>query len=720
MAKKPAAAADKGRKPAKTEEREELLQAVILADSFETRFTPFTLERPRCLLPLANVPLIEYTLEFLANAKVDEVYVYCAAHTEQVEEYIHKSKWSTTTPKSLSPFKSLELIRSTSRSMGDAMRDLDKRDILTNDFIVVYGDVIANIAMQPALDAHRARREKDKNAIMTMVLREAELGHRTRAMGVEPIWMIDPSKNRVLHYEQITGDPDHIARVEPEVLDCPELIVHTDLIDCGIDICTPDALALWSDNFDFQAPRRNYLYSVLKDYDLNGKTIHTHIINQGYAARVRNLRTYDAVTRDVLERWAYPICPDTNLLRSQSYRYQRGCMYKEQNVMLARTCVVGRHSVLGEGTRIGDGSVVESSVLGRKCEVGKNVTIENSFIWGDVVIGDGSVIRRAVIANGVVIGKGCTILPGALLSYGVRIADGVIVRAERRITTTKRRRHDEDSAPAEKGSPDAEIVGRNGDGFEYHDSEDEDEDLPGLKGTGLVYSDATFAVSIDSISSFNDFDDEESDLEDRPKRTRSAGSSFLSIASDDSHDAGMARDFHHEAANSLLDGLQRGDLAANMALELSALRLSTNASEHQVRRAVVSAFMKRIVQLVEGGGSIAQTAKEVLTPCESLISRTMFDRGDESSEKPDQHDFLLLLQQDLSHRKDGDLIFLHVLKNLVALDVVEAEGALQWFEDEKSREGDDMLRIREKATELVEYLNEEESSGEEESEEDED
>lgn len=60
----------------------------ILADPFETRFSPFTLEKPRCLLPLANTPLIEYTLEFLANAGVEEVFVYCGAHTDQVEDYI--------------------------------------------------------------------------------------------------------------------------------------------------------------------------------------------------------------------------------------------------------------------------------------------------------------------------------------------------------------------------------------------------------------------------------------------------------------------------------------------------------------------------------------------------------------------------------------------------------------------------------------------------------
>lgn len=77
-----------GGKDKAEEKREEPLQAVIFADSFETRFNPFTLERPRCLLPLAGTPLIEYTLEFLANAGVEEVILYCGNHTEAVEEYL--------------------------------------------------------------------------------------------------------------------------------------------------------------------------------------------------------------------------------------------------------------------------------------------------------------------------------------------------------------------------------------------------------------------------------------------------------------------------------------------------------------------------------------------------------------------------------------------------------------------------------------------------------
>jgi hypothetical protein len=48
-----------------------VVQAVLLADSFNVRFGPLTFNRPRALLPLANVALIDYTLELLvASGKI--------------------------------------------------------------------------------------------------------------------------------------------------------------------------------------------------------------------------------------------------------------------------------------------------------------------------------------------------------------------------------------------------------------------------------------------------------------------------------------------------------------------------------------------------------------------------------------------------------------------------------------------------------------------------
>ena len=36
-------------------------------------FLPVTLEKPKMLLPLVNIPMMEYTLEWLAASEVEEV-----------------------------------------------------------------------------------------------------------------------------------------------------------------------------------------------------------------------------------------------------------------------------------------------------------------------------------------------------------------------------------------------------------------------------------------------------------------------------------------------------------------------------------------------------------------------------------------------------------------------------------------------------------------------
>lgn len=158
-----------------------------------------------------------------------------------------------------------------------------------------------------------------------------------------------------------------------------------------------------------------------------------------------------------------------------------------------------------------------------------------------------------------------------------------------------------------------------------------------------------------------------------------------------------------------------GHESANIQLELTALRMSTNASDHQVRRAVVVAFVKRISQLVNAESSVKDAVGQVITQHKDLVERSIFDKN--NSSKSDQVDFLLILQSELTHRESGDLILLNAATKLLELDVIEADGVLQWWESAKSSEGEDVEKVKGKTIQLIEFLNE---SSDEESEEDDD
>ena len=66
-------------------EQRDVLQAVVLADSFAKNFRPVTWTMPKVLMPLANVPMLEYTMEFLAAGGVQEIFIFCNAHADEVE-----------------------------------------------------------------------------------------------------------------------------------------------------------------------------------------------------------------------------------------------------------------------------------------------------------------------------------------------------------------------------------------------------------------------------------------------------------------------------------------------------------------------------------------------------------------------------------------------------------------------------------------------------------
>ena len=623
------------------------------------------------------------------------------------------SKWKSRS----SPFAHLTLLRSSATSIGDAMRDLDKRDLITGDFLVVSGDVVSNFPLEAALVKHRARRGRDKNAIMTMVLREAGTEHRAKALGTRPVFVIEPASERCLHYEEMRAGKGGCVNLDPEILAThQEMEIREDLIDCYIDICTPDVLGLWADNFDYQTMRKSFLFGVLKDYELNGKTIHTHIVKDHHAARVRSLRAYHAVSRDVVSRWTYPLVPDSNLLRGHTYRFQRGNIYKEEGISLARSSVVKRRTVIGRDTSIGDGSVVGDTILGRRCQIGRNVTIEGAYIWDDAVVGDGSVVRGAIIGNEAVIGRNCQVLPGALVSYGVRVADGVTIQGTARITKANR-------SGQGKSQKDAKIVGEDGDGYHFSvDSDEEDEDGESIATSSLskqhrvahlqtrsliltVYNLPDATTSDTSISTLN------SDIVDEPPHfDHPRAESFATSISDDNVD----HDFHPDAASSIFDSLQRGDTADVIQLELMGLRMSSNASDHQVRHAVVTAFLKRIASLMDVDSLGASDAvKTVFGAYKDLVERTVFDKS--KATKSDQVDFLMLMQRDLVHRRKGEMVLLFAVKELYDLEILEEEGVEQWWADPRSSDSDDLRAVRSQTEQFVDWLKnaDEDSEGDE-------
>lgn len=110
--------------------------------------------------------MLDYTIEFLASNGVGEIFVLCKAHAEALQAHIG-------TLKDKIGLKVKCIVAPNSKNIGDALRAVAEQDLLTQDFVLVYGDIVSNQKLIPIIQEHILRREKDKNVLMTLLLTKA-------------------------------------------------------------------------------------------------------------------------------------------------------------------------------------------------------------------------------------------------------------------------------------------------------------------------------------------------------------------------------------------------------------------------------------------------------------------------------------------------------------------------------------------------------------------
>ncbi|TFK76541.1 nucleotide-diphospho-sugar transferase [Pluteus cervinus] len=627
---------------------EEVLQAVVLADSFNKRFRPLTTQKPRCLLPVCNAPLLDWTFESLALAGVQEIFVVCRSHASQVKKAIKDSKWS----KPGSGIKIVPIMTAKETfSPGDAMRDIYTRGLVTSDFVLVMGDLISNIRIDEVVRVHKERRKTNKDAIMTMVVKESGVQHRTRIQADSAVFVLQPETSECLYYEPISGHPPTTTvRIPREVLaGHSEVEIRNDLIDCSIDICSVEVPSLFQDNFDYSDIRRDFVHGVLTS-DLLMKNVYCYVATEGYAARVKDTKSYDSVSKDILSRWTFPLVPDDNHPGGHLYEQLRGNKYlpKDNSVSLARTCKIGNNTLIGASSKLGENVQVLSSVVGQNCVVDSGTTIRDAYIFDGTKIGANCTVTSSII------GAGVTILDHTYIPRGCLIADGVILGPHVTLKPfdrlTKRREAIAASSEPSKGSNedddqeeedsdldeieagyDAEAYplgqGSNAVLWPQGPPEEEDEDdvenhknLSYMRIGDDSWDPAVLDRDEDSDNESETSDEGESSDSFAYSAASSATSLPLGVPTIPTSDAIAESEFKAEVTQSLERAFAEDHSVDNAAVELKTLRMASNVPFSRVREAVVAAIVDRI-KIVDGAVPQRKEIATVITRWGPLIDQ---------------------------------------------------------------------------------------------------
>lgn len=163
-----------------------------------------------------------------------------------LQDYINSSKWPS--------ILSVRCVSSSAcLSAGDALRELDTLNVIRSDpFILISGDVISNINLKEAIAFHKRKRKEDINNVMTVVLKKVQ-----KTAGAKPLLddltvAMDRNSNQIILFENSIKKKS--IKLSLELLDDhPKgLNFYTDLLDCNVDICSPELMVQFSDNFDYQ------------------------------------------------------------------------------------------------------------------------------------------------------------------------------------------------------------------------------------------------------------------------------------------------------------------------------------------------------------------------------------------------------------------------------------------------------------------------------------
>lgn len=401
----------------------EALSAVILAGGNGNNLHPLNSgDIPKCLLPVANRPLLTFPVQMLEEGGVTEIFIVCAG--EKVASSV--KAWTSQQHVSIARIEIVKVSEDT--SVGDALRAVIER-IKTLNFVLLSGDVVTDVSLKAQLVTHHVT---DAAATALFARRkvspcsETKPGYAPR--GVDYIGLADG--NRLIYYAH---SPEALRELRMPAAAAKHWItmkMGTDLVDMQVYIFSTALLAsILTAKPDLKDLEGSLLPCLVHQQLCPQPQIQEASGRDGwycaaviapvsnYCQRANTIEGYLDVNREVLN----PDLAQRLLREPANEKYDNFLHTSVQTgvkTTVASGCMIGAESVLG------DKCSVKRSVLGNGCRIGNSVKIINSVIMDDVLIADGCYLQNSIICSHCRILervnlKDCQVAPGFTVQEGI-------------------------------------------------------------------------------------------------------------------------------------------------------------------------------------------------------------------------------------------------------------------------------------------------------------
>jgi mannose-1-phosphate guanylyltransferase len=358
------------------------LPAVILVGGQGTRLRPLTERIRKDMLPLVDRPLLAYTFEHLRRHGVQRGIISCGYLPTQIQEHFGSS------------YEELELSYCIEdEPLGTAGGIAFAASGMNETFFALNGDSLRDADLGAIVRFHR-----DTGAKATILL--------------TPV--ADPSRYGLVRLASDGRVSTFLEKPRPEEID-------TNLINAGLYVLEPEVLELVLPGRPLSIERD--VFPRLAD---EGSVF--GIALEGYWLDVGTPESYLQAHRDVLER-SFPteigdaLGSDFTLVDPSATVHPGARLvppvYVGPGAVVEEGARAGSLAVLGAGSRLARGSLVENAVVGARAKIGAATIVVGSVVGDEAEVGPGCEVR-----NLAVLGPGAKLGRGNALDHGLRIGAG--------------------------------------------------------------------------------------------------------------------------------------------------------------------------------------------------------------------------------------------------------------------------------------------------------
>lgn len=325
------------------------MKAVILAAGEGRRLEPLTNVRPKPMIPIANRPLLEYVVDAVVSAGIEEIILVVGYKRERIQNHFGDGDdWGVDIEYAIQR-----------KQLGTGHAILQVESLVEGEFIVLNGDRIIE-------------------STIVEQLADTELGQDRALMAITR--SNQPSDYGVV---ELTGG-DLVEEVTEKP---PTHAAASDIINAGVYVFGSD------------------IFEAIRATETDGELTITAVLDRLTSERSVRIIRHQGLWLDVSHLW--------DIISVNASVLDQGWNGISTTARIDEQATTADSIAVGADTRIRPhAAVLRGSAIGDNVTVGPNAVIENAVVFSDVTIGAGAVLTDCVIGENARIGPNTTVEGG--------------------------------------------------------------------------------------------------------------------------------------------------------------------------------------------------------------------------------------------------------------------------------------------------------------------